>query len=74
MGGLVDYSDQAEPQDGRYYAVDVGPTAPTSTPSRSHLDSFFEGSQWTREDVMVVAASIQIVMWLALLYVEVKYA
>jgi|GEM_PF-6481876 len=38
----------------------------------SHLDSFFASSGWTREDVMVVAAGVQIAMWIALLYLEVK--
>ncbi|GAA0648758.1 hypothetical protein [Salarchaeum japonicum] len=38
----------------------------------SHLDSFFSGSGWTREDIMVVAAGIQILMWTALLYLEVQ--
>ncbi|MGB9987316.1 hypothetical protein [Salarchaeum japonicum] len=38
----------------------------------SHLDSFFDASGWTREDVMVVAAGIQILMWMALLYLEVS--
>ena len=37
----------------------------------SHLDSFFASTGWTREDVMVVAASLQIIMWLALLYLEI---
>lgn len=36
----------------------------------SHLDSFFEASNWTREDVMVIAAGIQVATFLALLYVE----
>jgi hypothetical protein len=37
----------------------------------SHLDSFFASSGWTREDVMVVAAGVQLLMWVALLYLEV---
>lgn len=38
----------------------------------SHLDSFFATHAITREDVMVVAASIQLVMWVSLLYLEVS--
>lgn len=37
----------------------------------SHLDSFFNASGWTREDVLVIAAALQIGLWLALLYLEV---
>lgn len=37
----------------------------------SHLDSFFAGSGWTREDVLVVAALVQLVAWSILLYNEV---
>ena len=37
----------------------------------SHLDSFFASSGWTREDIMVVAAGVQLLMWVALLYLEV---
>jgi len=73
MGGLMD-SRQAEPRretPKQYHTM--GATSSTAA-SASHLDSFFDGSRWTREDVMVVAATIQIVMWLALLYVEVKHA
>lgn len=38
----------------------------------SHLDSFFATTGWTREDVLVVAAVVQLGMWLALLYLEVN--
>lgn len=38
----------------------------------SHLDSFFDSSGWTREDVMVVASAVQLLAWAALLYVEVQ--
>ncbi|WP_336001451.1 hypothetical protein [Halorientalis halophila] len=38
----------------------------------SHLDSFFDSSGWTREDVLVVAAGVQLVAWAALLYLEVN--
>ena len=37
----------------------------------SHFDSIFASSGWTREDVMVVAAGVQLLMWVALLYLEV---
>ncbi|SEN04345.1 hypothetical protein SAMN05216388_1001231 [Halorientalis persicus] len=37
----------------------------------SHLDSFFASSGWTRVDVLVVAAGMQIALWLVLLYLEV---
>lgn len=55
-------------------------SAPSQTPvsvegdrsEMSHLDSFFASSGWTREDVMVVAAGVQLLMWVALLYLEVS--
>ena len=40
------------------------------TTVHSHLDSFFVQSGWTREDVLVVAALIQLIAWLLLLYME----
>jgi len=33
----------------------------------SHLDSFFEGSSWTREDVMLVLAMFQVAVLTAAL-------
>lgn len=42
------------------------------TAAVSHLDSFFAQSAWTREDVLVVAAVVQLVAWTALLYIEVN--
>jgi hypothetical protein len=38
----------------------------------SHLDSFFATSALTREDVLVVAAVVQMLAWGALLYLEVS--
>jgi len=38
----------------------------------SHLDSLFASSGWTREDVMVVAAGVQLLMWVALLSLVVQ--
>jgi hypothetical protein len=38
----------------------------------SHLDSFFAESALTREDVLVVAAVLQLLAWAALLYLEVN--
>ncbi len=38
----------------------------------SHLDSFFAGTAWTREDVLVLASLVQLVAWMALLYLEVN--
>lgn len=38
----------------------------------SHLDSFFQNHAMTREDVLVVAAVVQLVAWSALLYLEVS--
>ncbi len=35
--------------------------------TESHLDSFFEGSGWTREDVMLVIALLQAAMLVAAL-------
>jgi len=43
----------------------------TNVGLESHLDSFFNSSGWTREDVLVIAAALQIGLWLALLYLEV---
>ncbi len=40
-------------------------------PVNSHLDSFFETSALTREDVLVLASLVQLVAWMALLYLEV---
>jgi len=49
----------------------------TTTPTSagvvdSHLDSFFAESAWTREDVLVLAALVQLLGWAALLYLEVN--
>ena len=38
----------------------------------SHLDSFFAGTGWTREDILTLAAMIQVLAWLSLLYLEVS--
>lgn len=38
----------------------------------SHLDSFFANSGWTREDLMLVLGTAQVLAWLALLYLEVR--
>jgi hypothetical protein len=38
----------------------------------SHLDSFFSTSALTREDVLVVAAVVQTLAWVVLLYLEVR--
>jgi|GEM_PF-5008029 len=38
----------------------------------SHLDSFFATSALTREDVLVVAAVVQMLAWAMLLYLEVN--
>jgi hypothetical protein len=43
----------------------------SSAELESHLDSFFDDSGWTREDVLVLAAAVQLGMWVALLYLEV---
>lgn len=69
MSGLV--------SDGRQTpgVTSVGTGSPEMTTTgqdvESHLDSFFNRSGWTREDVLVIAASVQIAMWVALLYLEV---
>lgn len=42
----------------------------TMGPGQSHLDTVFASSGWTREDVLVLAALLQLGMWLALLYIE----
>lgn len=38
----------------------------------SHLDSWFSARGYTREDVLVVAAVVQMLAWAALLYLEVS--
>lgn len=43
-----------------------------ATTINSHLDSFFDASGFTREDVLVLAGAAQICLWLALLYLEVR--
>jgi hypothetical protein len=42
--------------------TDADPSASAGNAQASHLDSFFESSQWTREDIQTVAA-----LWVAFL-------
>ncbi|MFD1588715.1 hypothetical protein ACFR9U_17185 [Halorientalis brevis] len=53
-------------------SVNVGQTGGKTV--NSHLDSFFDQSGWTREDVLVVAAMVQLLAWSVLLYLEVSDA
>lgn len=38
----------------------------------SHLDSWFQTHAMTREDVLVLASVVQLLGWMALLYIEVQ--
>lgn len=54
---------------------DAGEASITTTSGQagiSHLDSFFEQSGWTREDVLVVAAALDVVMFALIIYLEVS--
>lgn len=52
--------------------TDVEVSGATVANVDSHLDSFFATHGVTREDVMVLAAAVQLGMWVALLYLEVS--
>ena len=54
--------------------VSTSTAASTTTAGgvNSHLDSWFDTHAMTREDVLVLAAIIQLVGWVALLYIEVQ--
>jgi hypothetical protein len=60
--------------------ADAGTTEYSATGSNSgqsvesHLDSFIEQSGWTRQDLVTVATLLNSVLFLALLYLEVKRA
>jgi len=45
---------------------------PVTGEVNSHLDSFFQSHALTREDVLVLAAFVQLLAWAALLYLEVN--
>lgn len=69
MAGLVPEAEGGENAD-----TTGGNTAFTSTGAgESHLDSFFQGSGWTREDVMLLAVLLQAVILIAW-FVEVRDA
>jgi hypothetical protein len=85
MGGLVDnpgaaarYHTMTGPATARGSTPSGNLSTTTNTAEvgqqsvHSHLDSFFDGSGWTREDVLVVAAVVQLLAWGALLYMEVS--
>ena len=69
MPGLI-----GDAEGGENAATSGGNTAFTSDGAgQSHLDSFFQGSGWTREDVMLLAVLLQAVLLVAW-YVEVRDA
>lgn len=80
MGTFIDDNAGAQPSapgELRATATEVtdasaGAVETTVEDFDSHLDSFFESSNWTREDVMVVAALLQIIAWASLLWLEVR--
>lgn len=43
----------------------------TSAGGPSHLDSFIEGSNWSREDLVTVATVLNTVLFVTLVYYEV---
>ena len=47
--------------------------ATSDTSEVSHLDSFFQGSGWTREDVLVAVSVVELALWAILLYLEVTH-
>ena len=79
MGGLISKTNPGQahrsPPSSPVTIMGAGPTGPVVDglqQADSHLDSIFAGSGWTREDVMVVAALLQILAWVSLLYLEVS--
>lgn len=79
MAGRVDnpgrtYHTMGAPTGGQSQGLDatVNTAAVGQQSVNSHLDSVFDASGWTRDDVMVVAAAIQLLAWAALLWVEVN--
>lgn len=74
MGGLdseTSGGQEATQPPGQSPAQQFAPTQPAQTPAthptESHLDTFFNGSGWTREDVMLLAqiASLVILLYWA---------
>ena len=72
MAGLI-----AEQDGGENASTTGGDQAFSTTgvggPGESHLDSFFQASGWTREDVMLLAVLVQAVILIAW-FVEVRDA
>ncbi|UWG46578.1 hypothetical protein HSRCO_0279 [Halanaeroarchaeum sp. HSR-CO] len=44
----------------------------SSGDGESHLDSFIDGSGWTRDDLLVVLTAAEVLLVLVLLYLEVS--
>ncbi len=75
MAGLIGDADGGEnaPTHGGDQTFSTTDAASQSPPAESHLDSFFAGSGWTREDVMLLAVLVQALI-LMVWFVEVRNA
>lgn len=67
MAGLIPDADGGENASthGGDQTFSTTDAASQSPPSGSHLDSFFAGSGWTREDVMLLLMLVQASLLLA---------
>lgn len=73
MPGLVTTSEDDTGAGGNAPEGGGGLEASVSTgPVESHLDSFFDGSGWTREDMLVVLTLFELALFAMLVYSEVN--
>ncbi len=71
MAGLVD--EQGGSGEAQVTTMGNGLDSQTDVQSfESHLDSFIEGSGWTREDLLLVLTLLEVVALTALAYSEVS--
>lgn len=67
--GLVGASVTTEGTDSSPETTSLQTSSDTS--ELSHLDTIFANSGWTREDILVVAAALDVVLFALLIYLEV---
>lgn len=85
QGGLRAGNEKSEMQPGtkgapsdRMHAMTAGDGTPNYAPESSgsggpsHLDSFFQGSNWTRQDLVTAATVLNTVLFITLVYIEVN--
>jgi hypothetical protein len=71
MAGLVE-SIEDESEAEATQSTEMDGYAPAGDGPVSHLDSFFAGSAWTREDVMLLLMALQAAVLLVWINAEVR--